>query len=155
MTKLYLNIDGVINVDEVHGWEYHKHGVVMRHTNYPDVIHWSPSMIGALREFDFNITWLTTWTEAGAQEVGTLIGYGSYAPRLFAPAFVGGSSIYWKFAAIEDDYPVGEKFVWIDDQLLPEHIEWASDAGGLAICPDYRYGISPANIDKIRNYLNE
>lgn len=154
MTKLYLDVDGVINCDEPRGWGTTSTGTA-KAEGETWLIRWAPGMIGALRMLDLDVTWLTTWREHAAPQIGGLIGYGSRSPYLDWKHKFSDSGIAGKWLAVQEDFPQGEKFVWIDD-LHEEFTErWTTERGGLIICPDYRYGISPANIDTIRNYLNE
>lgn len=154
-TRLYLDVDGVINAQMPFGWgrlqNGHAHGYKIR---------WAPNMVEALASLDVELVWATTWKQYAALEIAPLIGFGHAARHLVPPARGGafadeeyyGWSIDWKFPAVQNDQQWSPSpFIWLDDELDVMHVEAFPDALVLPI--NSRVGITPTNIEQMREYV--
>lgn len=155
MTRLFLDVDGVINAQQPEGW-----GRCKRQHAEGYRITWAPKMISALFSLDMELTWATTWRDKAPASIAPLIGVG-YDAAWLNPSdetCMMDWSIYWKFDAMKAELEferLTDGFVWVDDEITAEHVEWAEENGGLAISPSHLTGISPKNIEEIEEYLNE
>jgi hypothetical protein len=105
--------------------------------------------------------WLTSWEDMAPRYLCPAIGLaGSRWPWLTA-GDAGPGEGWWKLAALQEDVaktsPHG--IVWIDDQLNYEQEAqaWAAILGAriLAISPDPRRGISPAQLAAVSSFVVE
>lgn len=99
--------------------------------------------------------WLTSWEEMAPQYLCPAIGLaGAQWPWLSAEG-AGTGETWWKLTALQEDIATSTPggIVWIDDQLQYEAgaQAWAAILGRrmLAISPDPRRGISPAELDAV------
>lgn len=157
--RLFLDVDGVINAQLNH-FHWGKRAS-RRGTAQGFVIHWSDAMVDVLSSLDVELIWATTWREHAPTDIGLLTGYGLDArvlhPKLDPDAETTFPSIEWKKEAIRA-FLVEEPGPWvqIDDELHYGHEEWgrfATDNRGLIVGPNPLYGISPVNIERIRQFI--
>lgn len=153
---LYLDIDGVLSP--------HPRAAP---TSWPDfrdetiLLTYSPQMIRALTrvliEHAVNPFWLTTWEDT-AEWVGSKTGLTRQGEWPWLPALGFDEHGDWqKFATIRRHVAETgpDRVVWVDDQLAEcrEAVEWATEAGVLAIAPDPKQGITPGHVKLMREYL--
>lgn len=160
MTNLHLDVDGVINADYPQ-WDQPRSEGHAYSNGQAWVIHWSPAMVEALSALDLNLIWTTTWEADAPRSIGPLIGYGESGSVLYP---IQGTtyrrfrdaSMVWKYEAMRAMYPEdsAQRFVWLDDEITNEQIEWAASVGGLAISIDPDRGIQRSDIEKIKEYLD-
>lgn len=162
-TRLYLDVDGVINAEYASGterWPEQKHGIA-----YKYMIEWAPHMIEALAALPLDLVWTTTWRDRAVTNIAPLIGYG-HNGRVLHP--VGGisvrttyPSIHWKSNAVYEDLETNpvDRYIWIDDELYlgrPSHAgyvgDWQISKDGLHIRPGGFYGIQPKHIELMEEY---
>jgi hypothetical protein len=103
--------------------------------------------------------WLTSWEDMAPRYLCPALGLdGGRWPWLVA---AGAGEGWWKLAALQEDVaattPNG--IVWIDDQLRYEQDAqaWADILGAriLAISPDPRRGISPAELAAVTGFASQ
>lgn len=150
-TRLYLDVDGVINAQMPFGWGRLQNGHAAGYK-----IRWAPRMVEALAELDVDLCWATTWKQHAATEIGPLISFGEGARHLIEIANPYGDSygwsIDWKFpAVIDDQYWKPSPFIWLDDEIEQKHIDQFPHALVLPINP--RTGISPKDVEQMREYV--
>jgi hypothetical protein len=160
-TKLFLDVDGVINAFFPHK----QYGVLEEFmaeagTNSWYKIRYSPQMIEDLRALDLDLYWTTTWRHAAKENIAPVIGYGEDS-KVLTPHNneLTWPSIDWKYDAVKAvvEYFPGP-FIWIDDELthvVNDHsidMSWAEH--GLILSPDSGIGISPREMERIREYVN-
>lgn len=119
---------------------------------------WNDRLIDALNELDVEFVWTTTWRE-DARAVGTAMNLLHDPQRVLHP--LNGRttfpSILWKLDAIlteqeKDPSP----FIAVDDEWDDRYgfrREALESIGGLVICPDSNFGITPAHVDLMKKYL--
>lgn len=167
MTRtLYIDVDGVICPFGPEGatgwgssWQYSDAGLlpVGYAAELVDGLN-SIAAMGAVR-----CVWLTSWEDLAPQYLCPAIGLnGAKWPYLTAGgAGTGTGTGWWKLRAIQDDMESTspDAVAWIDDQLAFEADaqSWASLLGRriLALSPDPRRGISPAELERIRSFLEQ
>ncbi|WP_308215263.1 HAD domain-containing protein [Pseudarthrobacter sulfonivorans] len=102
--------------------------------------------------------WLTSWEDMAPRYLCPAVGLdGRQWPWLTAESGTGEG--WWKLAALQEDVattaPAG--IVWIDDQLRyePDAQAWAAILGAriLAVSPDPRRGISPAELAAVSAFV--
>ena len=119
---------------------------------------WNDRLIDALNELDVEFVWTTTWRE-DALAVGAVMNLIHEPQRVLYP--LNGKttfpSIYWKLDAILDEQERDPSpFVAVDDEWDDRHglrREALESIGGLVICPDSNFGITPAHVDLMKKYL--
>jgi hypothetical protein len=163
MTKLHLDVDGVLNaqIPTQAGWPDKDEGIAIS-DGWGWLIRWSPSMLKELAGFDLDLVWTTTWRDDAVTSIAPLIGWGDHGSVMHPVAdseYRRGydHSIVWKYEAMQRMYSEQEnreRFVWIDDEIEPHMIEWAEGVGGLAINTNPLTGISVADINLIKEYLD-
>lgn len=161
LTRLYTDVDGVINADMPHlSWpaDTVAVGTASAGGQYQYRIRWSTDMLAALSELPVERVWATTWVGAAPTGLADLIGYGK-GDRFLVPLNgreVSFPSIIWKGAAIraeqaEDPSP----FIWVDDEIGPYQHMIAHELGGLALSIDAARGITPENIEDMILYIEQ
>jgi hypothetical protein len=159
---LYLDVDGVIcpfGPDGRTGW-----GTPWRRAAAGLLpVAFAAELVKGLNSLaatsELRCVWLTSWEELAPQYLCPAIGLeGSRWP--FLTAFGSGSgSDWWKLRALQADVeetgPVA--VAWADDQLAfeAEAQAWAAVMGRrlLALSPNPRCGISPAELDAVAAFL--
>ncbi len=134
------------------------HRISEFHTPHDYRMEWNERLIAELNTLDVELVWATTW-RADAPAVGELMGLTHEDQRVLHPLHGRTTfpSIFWKFDAIlaEQDRDPGP-FIAVDD-------EWDSDPamratlelkGGLVVCPDPNLGITPADVKRMREYVD-
>lgn len=101
------------------------------------------------------ITWLSTWNQDNLanREIGPRIEWPALPTLPYMEHEPDGR--WWKWITLENaERP--DRWVWIDDDLadFPDAVEWASENGGLTICPDYAIGITRKHVDLIIDWFN-
>jgi len=145
-TRLYLDVDGVINAQMPYGW-----GKLAKGKAAGWRIRWAPRMIDALAAMDVELVWTTTWRDEAVTELAPLIGWGGHG-RVLHP--LDGDliwpSIDWKFDAVRADQ-IGNPspYIWLDDELEAQH----KRHGGLVVTVPSVTGISPRLIDLMNTYI--
>lgn len=158
-TKLYLDVDGVINAEYAHKvWnidtiqsDWAQAGLAGEYR-----IIWSQQMVDELFSLDLDLIWTTTWRDLARQSIAPLIGYGHNAPYLTNSVFIDEytPSIVWKLQEVLTHQKANpSKFVWIDDEIDIEDFNAMKNLGGLVLATDPNIGITPEHIEKIKLYL--
>ena len=119
---------------------------------------WNSRLIDALNSLDVEFVWTTTWRE-DARGVGTLMGLSHENVRVLHP--LDGKtefpSINWKYEAVVAEQQADPSpFIWVDDELfdLPHTAKTViHQLGGLIIAPSATYGMTPADLEKMREYI--
>ncbi|MGL4999432.1 MAG: hypothetical protein ACRC5T_10730 [Cetobacterium sp.] len=157
-TRLYLDVDGVINAWYAHlRWpedSIENQIAQVGRGNYKII--WSRDMIAELSSLNLDLHWATTWQGAANETLAPMIEFGADSPVIRPPRGeeVSFPSIFWKFESIQADQEVNPgPFVWIDDEITITHMHWAKENGGLAIAPVADYGITPDILATIKEYL--
>lgn len=154
MTKLFLDVDGVVNAIAPHSaWSdyttFPLQGAVNNRINY------SPDMLRRLADYDMTLHWTTAWEEAAPQVLAPMIGFGENRPWL-SPlnGIMDYPTILWKREAVEAHVKHDPcRFVWMDDEMRLEDMEWAQRHNGLAIRPPTAHGITRPQIALIAQFL--
>ena len=163
MTRtLYIDVDGVIcpfGPEGASGW-----GSGWRHSDAGLLpVAYAPELVDGLNGIaamaGVRCVWLTSWEELAPQYLCPAISLnGTRWPYLTADG-AGTGAGWWKLRAIQDDVEKTgpEAVAWIDDQLgfEAEAQSWARLLGRriLALSPDPRRGISPAELQQVRSFL--
>lgn len=124
-------------------------------------IRWAPKLIEELNALDVDLVWATTWRNDAETIIAPLVGL-ELPSRVLHPLpeypeyFIGRrSSIHWKIESlIADQTESPSKFIWLEDEMLPEHRRTAKALGGYAPKIDPDYGITTDIIKEIHKYLN-
>jgi Swiss Army Knife RNA repair-like protein len=165
---LLLDVDGVLNAvrrDLPAGWR--------RGTFHGYVLSWDPTVVTRLRELHesrrVELQWLTTWTEMAdrllAEPLGLPRGLRTHDREEVLPTGfggqLGGASGWWKLTAaraVAEAEP-DRRIVWIDDDLADQAgdtSEWlAANGQVLVVAPDYRTGLTHAELDRVEAWLAE
>jgi hypothetical protein len=105
--------------------------------------------------------WLTSWEDMAPRYLCPAIGLaGGHWPCLTAQDSGAGDG-WWKLAALQEDVAAAASggIVWIDDQLRYEQDAqaWAGILGAriLAISPDPRRGITPAELAAVNAFVTD
>jgi len=150
-TRLYLDVDGVLNAQMPMGWGRLGNGYA-RVDGVEYKIRWAPAMIDALRSLDVELVWCTTWRDNAKVSLAPLIGWGEHGRVLHPWEEDVWPSIDWKFPAIQDDQKASpSRFIWIDDEIESKMRDAFHEA--LVIKTNDRIGISTAQMQDIRDYL--
>lgn len=119
---------------------------------------WNSRLIDAYNSMDIELVWATTWRE-DAHAVGTLMGL-KHVGRVLHPLSGRTTfpSLEWKLAAILSEQQSNPSpFIWVEDEI-PHLSHWEREAlsefGGLLIAPDPNLGVSPAQVEEIREYIS-
>lgn len=162
-TRLYLDVDGVLNADlskSPQHWGYGLEGTATA-DGYDYKIRWAPELIERLYALeDVEIVWTTTWREDATKSLADLLGFG-HSFRVLHPDRDPGAdyqwpSIKWKIAAIEAEQREDPSpFIHVDDEIIgvPAWEGWVLIHGGLAISPHPLYGITRKHMDSIEEYV--
>jgi len=176
--RLYLDVDGVLSADLNYvPWKregsargefkssYNELGVRLFGGEHYTA-RWNEEMIENLNlildEFLVDLVMLTTWRQDAVDSIIPLMGIEAYRVRVLHP--VDSLTIYpsidWKIEALRADQEASPGvFMWVDDELndLPKDewigIEEAYNPRPLLISPSMNYGITPAHIKLMWNYL--
>lgn len=167
-TRLYLDIDGVLNALSPNGsngdeWNcrpklFHACGFRLR-VAMP-MVHALERLIEAE---DLELVWLTTWlrddsVDEFVHQLGALKG----GRKLRYPAGVGGPETWpdfhdWKWKELARDQSESPSdFIWIDDDEVPIWRKFLGDIPGgdvLAIAPMPYMGINRYHMDEIKRFL--
>lgn len=160
-TKLYLDIDGVINADYAHKYwniDTIQNDFASAGQAGEFRIIWSQQMVDELFALGMDLIWTTTWRDLARQSIAPLIGYGHTAPYLTNSMFIDEytPSIVWKLQEVLAHQKANpSKFVWIDDEIGISEMNAVKNLGGLIIATDPNVGITPEHIEKIKVYLQE
>lgn len=167
--RLYLDVDGCINLFGASPWpsgEIHSGIATLVHDGFGQVIdedgwargsnpsyaiNWAPEMIAELNALDVDLVWLTTWCHNATDLIAPMVGL-TLESRVLEPITgrVSFPSIFWKVVALAADLKDFDgKHIWIEDEPTPEDYQYE----GLRIKPDPNFGVSPAGIAVIKNYL--
>lgn len=151
--KLYLDVDGVLNIWPPRTkteWTDAKTTVCYGH----GIFH-SPEMGARLAALNVDIHWLTTWSDLANEWIGPLFGWDELP-------VVGNefhqdwySEPWWKLQymqSIEHDGP----FIWIDDEIDEDAIEWAEGlAGTEKVLVQTATHLTPRMIEKIEEWIQK
>lgn len=125
-------------------------------------ITWSTKLIEALKSLDVEIVWCTTWCDDANRSVGPLVGLGGDHRVLYPRGgVVTFPSIYWKSEAVcADQEESPSPFIWIDDEVwdlgsetLLSVLPGQPIERYLLVGPEPNFGVSPQQIEEIRNFL--
>jgi hypothetical protein len=165
---LLLDVDGVLNAvrhELPEGWR--------RGTYNGYVLSWDPVVVARLREWHesgrVELQWLTTWTGMAdrilAEPMGLPRGLRTHDREDVLPTGfggrLGGLSGWWKLAAARGvaEAEPDRRIVWIDDDLAdqaPDTSEWLAAHGHvLVVAPDFRTGLTHAELDRVEAWLDE
>lgn len=155
---LYQDVDGVLNVMQPHPtWHSRSQQQHIFTPNDGETyrVRWSPKQMDALRALDLSITWATTWTNNAPELLGPLWNYGENRRYLVPPeGYDMDPSIHWKWAAIQVDQELRPSpFVWLDDEHTDLTRKWARDHGGFAPYLRSVFGVTPAEVEQIKRYI--
>lgn len=176
--RLYEDIDGCLNADFnamkwrrpddtvdagfMQNWGLWRHfddGTPFTefHTPRKYRMRWNSRLIDALNTLDVEYVWATTW-RTSAPGIGELMGLIHGPQRVLHPlsGMTTFPSIEWKYDAIlleQERSP--SRFIAVDDewQDVPAYADALESLGGLVISPDFNFGITPADIEKMREYI--
>ena len=158
MITWLLDVDGVLNINKS-PWHEKPRQKTVYALGRAFRMRYCPSLVREIKtianEFDINVVWATSWANHIDQieKCFGLYGWGTmFLPWDDPPAFD-----YKIHAAIEYQEK-GHHLIWTDD-----HSPWAGtlanrqfhDRGHLLIGPDERYGLTPEDIDRIKEYANQ
>lgn len=172
MVRIFLDVDGVINaVPADHSRLMHLWGdikdfkVKMPTFKYPLQITFAQGVIDFLNQLieeGHEVLWLTTWEERANTWICPNVGLkklklaGEYN-------LCFNNKLWWKHEIVKnlwENDPV--PFVWLDDDLGAtlldggdSALEWAKNLAEhcLAVAPDTRVGLTPANLDQISEFI--
>lgn len=121
---------------------------------------WNDRLIDALNSLDVEFVWTTTW-RADALKVGQVMKLIHEPQRILHP--LNGKtefpSINWKYDAImEEQEKSPSPFIAVDDewgQIHPDVGASLEALGGLVISPNFNFGITPKDIEKMRAYVKK
>lgn len=173
-TDIFIDVDGVINAlgffrGTPKGWEWDE--VSMRRVrveadkrSYP--IYFAPQLVAELNARpDVRMHWLTTWCSDAATNLSDALGINGgdwivvgeelfNGPRYNRYQVIDG--LWWKWDALQR-YSRADRVIWLDDHLRehPRAGMWALKEGYLPIAPPEALGLQPANIARIKEYLEE
>ena len=150
-----LDVDGVLNaVTDVDPptwprWE------LSQARAFP--IRWSPDVLDRITALvdagAVEVRWLTTWSGAITQLPFTA-GHGW---PLAGEADLEDPEVrWWKLAVARQTHQPGRRMVWTDDDIavVPAARAWADAAPEvLALSPDPAVGLTPADLDRIEDFL--
>jgi len=178
LARLYEDIDGCLNASwnarvwrdkenpedlggYQRGWAHPCHddfGVEREVSIAKYRMEYNERLIRAMNNLSVEFVWATTWRQ-DAIGVGILMGLLHSPQRVLHP--LDGQtrfpSIKWKFDAIlhEQDHDPSP-FIAVDDEWDSDrgyYRETLESIGGLVICPDFNFGITPAHISQMERYL--
>ena len=156
-TRLYLDVDGVVNAQLSH-FHWGNFSETAAPEGVSDVVTWAPRMLAALSVLDLDLVWATTWVDDAPSGLADLIHFGKDRPFLVPPNGdeLTFPSIYWKLEALKSDQAANPSpFVWLDDEISRKEITAARELGGLALSVDQYFGITPVHLDMISEYIEE
>lgn len=162
--SLYLDVDGVICPFGPAGqtewgteWRYASAGLLS--------VAYAPELVDGLNALagraGLRCVWLTSWENLAPEYLCPSIGLDAANWPYLTAAGEGTGAGWWKLRAIQDDVDrTGpDAVVWIDDQLQYEETAqaWAGILGRriLLVSPDPRRGISRAELDAVRSFLDQ
>lgn len=154
MTKLLLDVDGVLNVfppefrtkyDDWHRFNAHGYW-----------IHWSESVCSRLNSLPVEIHWLTTWQEDANKYIGQELGWPQYPVLSNIQRTEMLDANWWKLPYAQKEYDAGHSIIWLDDDIVfsPEALEWLETTDRdrlLTISPEY--GLTHEHLDHIEQWL--
>ncbi len=177
--RLYQDIDGCLNAcynarawrqpeDDVNAG-YSRGYVAPQYDDYGRLwegqkwfkykMEYNSRLIEALNSLDVEFVWTTTWRE-DARAVGTLMGLTPRSERVLHPldGFTSFPSIKWKWAAILQEQELDPSpFIAVDDEwgdVSPFMRDSMERMGGLLINPDPNLGMTPADVARMRAYID-
>ncbi|ACL39773.1 conserved hypothetical protein [Pseudarthrobacter chlorophenolicus A6] len=159
---LYIDVDGVIcpfGPDGTTGW-----GTAWRRADAGLLpVAYAAELVTGLnsiaRTEGVHCVWLTSWEELAPQYLCQAIGLDGQDWPYLTAAGAGTGEGWWKLLAIMDhlEATAPDAAVWIDDQLgyEAEAQSWVRLLGRrmLAVSPDPRRGISPAELASVQTFL--
>lgn len=153
-----LDVDGVLNVDVVRDGPVGRGTARAGGVDWP--FRWSLYAVEALRrliEADVvDVTWCTTWC-AQADEVERLLGLPPL-PRAWTNEAARVARKF-KLTAAREVVASGRRLVWTDDDCVPLRRDplyrelTATPGQSLLIRPDGRYGLHPADLRRISEFI--
>lgn len=161
---LYLDVDGVVcpfGPEGRNGW-----GTAWRRADAGLLpVAYASELVAGLNTLaaaaELRCVWLTSWEELAPQYLCPAIGLeGGRWPHLTSEG-AGSGAGWWKLHAIQDDVErtAPDAVAWVDDQLAyeAEAQAWARIMGHrlLAVSPDPRRGISPAELEAVGSFLRQ
>ena len=173
---LYQDIDGCLNAgynarvwrqegDEVQAG-YQRAWVHPEHDDFGNRLgpgfvkyrmEWNERLIEALNSMSIHLVWTTTW-RADALKVGRAMGLVPEYESVLHP--LSGQttfpSIEWKFEAILDEQTRHPSlFIAVDDEWdsVPRYRAALENLGGLVISPNPVFGVSPEDVESMREYI--
>lgn len=155
MTKIYLDIDGVLNANLGFG-----DNVDIRFDSglcLEFVLTVSHTLMTYIRNLAHDprveVVWCTTWKDLANETWSKLFGLGDL--RVLKPSQFSLRS--WKLEEVHDDVQdKHEPFIWIDDDAIPERAERYFDLLGvpyLLIRTDPRDGLQQSDLDAIDDFI--
>ena len=158
-----LDVDGVINAlcseddtpPDFDDWDYVECGF--------SPIRYSKKLLKQLIGLDLDIHWLTTWGNAANEHLAPLFGWDPL-PVIERAGHdrLAGPNGWWKSSAAHQFVNAQNRpFIWIDDDLdysINEgDVPWLEDCTipHLIVSPDARTGISVADFDKMRQFIQQ
>jgi hypothetical protein len=121
---------------------------------------WAPQLIDQIRDLyrsgAVEIRWASTWIDHNIRRIEHLMGLPvfptAYAPGTADPDGHPASKLTAALNVVE----AGHRLIWTDDDAIPvdgSAREALETADALLIAPDYRRGLRPEHLSRIRDYL--
>lgn len=159
--RCYLDVDGVISPFGQRG------SADFSDWQCTTTLTWSLEMAAKLKALDFKYVWLTTWQHEANEYVSSTLGLGQMEVierRSFE------ATGWWKWEELLAQHPVGEPFVWIDDEILRgegDELDWTQRGQGLRldetlsvleakyllISPDGNVGLTREHLAEMAEFL--
>lgn len=121
---------------------------------------WNSRLIEGLNALDVEWVWTTTWRD-DAPGVGKLMGLTHENVRVLHPrsGISDFPSIGWKYEEVlREQQSDPTPFIWVDDELADLPLaarERIFSLGGLMIAPDPNFGMTPRQVEMMREYISE
>lgn len=170
-TRLYLDVDGVINADEPAFPDVKSTRVQIEYGGgmvaRPHVT-WAPQVVEELdrlrSDFGLELVWLSTWNEMHAsmtQLAPTLDGlYDGRAIMDVESRMTDVGEGWWKAQSIAlDQEASAAPFIWIDDEAVTAHGQIVADATdgtpSLTLSTIPERGIEKRHLERMREFLEK
>lgn len=152
MTRLYLDVDGVLNAWQAFRvWGDVERGRATSFNGTWDII-WAPNMVTELNKLDVELVWATTWRDDSIY-IAKLLGL-TLPSRVIHPlnGVTSFPSILWKWEAIKAEQEADPSpFIWCDDELQAWHDIESNNKLILSI--NSYTGITPDDIEQMKSFV--
>ncbi|MFJ9458029.1 hypothetical protein ACIRST_23450 [Kitasatospora sp. NPDC101447] len=170
---LFLDVDGPLNpyaapgARQPDGYRTHRllpetwvarHAPQPREQVEPLRVWLNPAHGPELLALPYELVWATTWTDDANALIGPNIGLPElpYVPwtEIFG---TDPDGLHWKTRDLVA-WAAGRPFVWVDDELGPQDIEWIEanhPAPAVALWVDPRFGLRELHFEALRAWVEE